>query len=160
MLGLDKDSPDFAITMLMSRPNLPRNVKLDAEKQECIFFADRMRAHTAQGRYKGIWGHIPNEGKRGLIEQLVMRTMGLIPGSTDYYFIWKGGGCVIEFKVPERMGWRKVKGDQKYIKIAPTKQSDNQRYFQTWCAYCGIPYYVCYTSAEAESRLRELGALT
>jgi hypothetical protein len=155
ILKLDTTTTDHAITMLMSRPNLPRNVKLDPEKQECIFFADRMRLHTSQGRYKGIWGHIPNEGKRGLIEQLVMRAMGLIPGSTDFYFMWKGGGCVIEFKVPERMAFRK----DKYVKVKATTQSDNQKFFQKWCEYVKVPYFVVTRSDEAEMILRSLNAL-
>lgn len=150
-----KDSIEYAIAMLMARPSLTSNVRLAPESQECIRFADTMRRHTSQGRYKGIWGHIPNEGARSRLTGAIMRAMGLIPGGGDYYFIWQGGACLIEFKAGERMGWRK----DKYVKIKPGTLSDNQKFFQTWCAHCDINYYVCYTTEEAESRLKSLGGL-
>lgn len=146
-----------AITALMTRPNIPHNIKIDPEALECIVFADRMRGHTAQGRYKGIWGHTPNESKRGLIHNLVLRAMGMIPGATDFIFMWEKGGCVIEFKTPERMRWND-KG--KYVKAYATKQSDSQKFYQQWCDFCKIPYFLCYTAQEAEEKLKGLGALS
>lgn len=147
-------STEDAITFLMSRPDI-KNAKLHPEQLICIDFADRMRRHTAQKRFKGVWCHVPNEGARSRIFGAVMRAMGLITGSTDFYFLWNGGGCVIEFKVPERMGFR----SGMYVKIKQTEQSAYQGYFQQWCEDCGIPYYLCFSPEEAEGKLRALGAL-
>lgn len=154
-----KDNRDHIMAMLMMRPSLGNGIKLDPEAQECIRFADIMRRHTSQGRYKGIWGHIPNEGQRSRLTGAIMRCMGLIAGTTDYYFIWAGGGCVIEFKAAERMGFRKIKGQDQYVKIKAGVQSESQKFFQKWCEYCDIPYCLVYTSEEAEAKLKAFGAL-
>ena len=153
---MDKSSPEYAITMLMSRPNLPRNIKLQPEAKECIRFADKMRGHVSYGRYNGVWVHLPNESKRGIIMNLLLLAMGMIRGAADYLFLWRGGNCAIELKTPERHGWRRGK----WAKIKKTAQSEYQGYFQKWCEFCGVPYYVCYTAEEAEKILINLGALT
>ena len=89
-----------AILSLMRRDKLPMHMKIGDEERLSIEFADLMRVETLEGRYKGIWGHIPNEGKRHPLVAMLVKAMGLIPGSTDYYFIWNGGGMVIELKLP------------------------------------------------------------
>ncbi len=155
MIGLNIDSPDYAITMLMSRGKIPMHAHVEPEEGICIDFADLMRKATVSGRYRGIWGHIPNEGKRHPLVALVLKAMGLIPGSTDFYFIWDGGGGVIEFKVPARV---RINGKGKLVRVPATERSPYQNYFRAWCVEKRVRYALCYEPDEAMSVLEGWGA--
>jgi hypothetical protein len=108
----------FSLTQLMSRPKVPMNVgkeiaELDAEARLCMQIADRLRELTLDGSLKAVWCHVPNEGKRNWFTAILLRAIGMLPGAFDYWFIWEGGGGIIEIKVD---------GDL----------NENQEYFETW----------------------------
>lgn len=134
-------TPSFLI-QLMSRKPIPmawgrRRVELEPEQRESVEFADDMRAMTLTGEYKGIWLHIPNEGKRSLLVALILRAMGLITGAPDYIFIWAGGCLLAE------------------LKIGKNKQSQGQSWFQQWVEYCGLRYELCYSKEEIVAALKD-----
>lgn len=133
---------EHAITLLMSRPKLNWKWKLEPEQKECVNFADELRKQTANGNLRSVWCHVANEGKRNRITGCILKAMGLIPGSYDYWFLWDNGGGVIE------------------MKIKPNKPSENQEYFGLWCERRRVRKAVCYSKEEALSVLKIWGALT
>jgi hypothetical protein len=135
-----------AIPLLMARSKIPwsigdSKVKLRPEDAKCITFADRMRVVVDNGSYRGIWCHIPNEGKRGVLSQLVIRAMGLIKGAPDYMFMGTWGHGVIEFK------------DGK------NNLEDYQRYFRYWCERDGVNHATVWSAEQAFEVLKKWGAL-
>lgn len=136
----------YAITTLMSRSKINSRWELQPEQRECIKFADELRIATKEGRLKAVFCHVPNEGRRHLITALIMKAMGLIPGSFDYWFIGKEKGCLIEFKRP----------DEKL----PKDFKDNQKHFALWAQSVGVPCYLHNTVAGALESLRKEGLLT
>lgn len=139
------DKTQWAIMQLMSRCKLSMGFKINPEERICIEFADDMRQMTVDGVYKGIWSHCPNEGKRHQITAQIMKAMGMIPGGTDYFFMWSGG-CnhgVLEFKVPGK-------------KIA---EDSNQDFYRLWCERAGVPHAVVHSAAEGVEKLKHWGAI-
>jgi hypothetical protein len=132
--------PPFLLS-LMQREKIPMHWRVQPEERICIEFSDRMRELTLKGLYHGIWGHIPNEGKRHKVVAIVMKAMGMIPGSPDHYFIKQDRGMVIEFK---------VKGNS---------LRDNQKNMKQWCEMNSIPHSVCFSADEGIAALVEYGML-
>ena len=126
---------------LMHRGKLNWNWALEPEQRLSIEFADIMRGLTLKGVYRGVWGHVPNEGKRHQIVAAIMKAMGMISGTPDYFFIWPGGAGVIE------------------LKFGDNKLTDNQWHYQLWCEAEGLNHAVCWSSQEAISKLTEWGAI-
>jgi hypothetical protein len=126
----------------MLREKLHYKIKLGPEDRESVSLADAMRTVTLNGSYKGIWLHIPNEGKRHVWVGQKMKAMGLIPGSSDYVFIWPGGCLFVE------------------LKAGKNKQSTSQSDFQKWVQSCGFEYLLSYNHTEVLERLRLMGAIT
>ena len=164
-----------AITALMSRGKIPsvwgkKPVVLKPEELICVQFADEMRLHVKNGNYNGIWWHNPNEGRRGKLTAIIMKAMGLLPGLTDYAFVWKvhhdaqlvnyGGYDVgmIEFKRPEER-YESPKTGKSIIKNHKGQASKNQLHFKTWCEHFGIQHAQCYSVEEAMATLKSWGAL-
>lgn len=132
---------EYAKTMLMSRGKIPMHWKVDPEQRICIEFADRMRGLVLSGRYRGVFCHLANEGKRHQLTALVMKAMGMITGAPDYVFMWKGGNGLIEFKAGRG------------------KQTESQAYFQMWAESESVAYALCRSSDEALDTLRAWGAI-
>lgn len=130
-----------AITALMSRGKLRWGWKLEPEQKLSVLFADELRKLTIAGAYKGIWCHVANEGKRSQIVGAILKAMGLIPGSPDYWFIWQTGRGVIE------------------LKVRGNTQQPTQKHFQQWCEGNNIPYAVCYSVEQALEVLRQWQAI-
>lgn len=131
------DSPfRIACTVLMNRAKLSWKWALQDEQRICVEFADLMRTATLNGSYHGIWGHIPNEGKRSQIVALIQQAMGMIPGQPDDFFMGDWGHGVIEFKVPGG------------------KLQDTQECYRDWCLGNGINHAVCYSAEEGMQTLR------
>lgn len=131
---------EYAITMLMSR-QMPQNVRLHPEQRLSVDLAEAMRAHTAAGRYKGVWFCVQNEAKRHRITAMIQKAMGLIPGVTDFVFVWEGGALFVE------------------LKAGSNKQTESQRFFAVWCRQARLTYVLCRSVAEVEATLRNLKAL-
>lgn len=138
------DPTTYAKTMLMSRAKLNWRWTLEPEQKLSVQFADALRKAVAEGRYHGVWGHCPNEAKRSKIVGMILKAMGMLTGTPDFFFIWPGGGGVIE------------------IKTASGTVSEYQAYWRMWCADAGVNHAIC-KGDDADLRalavLREWGAL-
>jgi hypothetical protein len=130
-----------AIAILMAHPGLSPSFRLFPEQRLSIDLAEAMRRHTLSGGYKGIWFCVQNEAKRHRITALIQKAMGLIPGVSDFVFIWESGALLAE------------------LKAGANDQTENQQYFQLWCSHCRLPYGVFRDVETVEARLRTLGAL-
>lgn len=126
---------------LMARATLPFNVRVKPEELICIVIANNLRAATLDKRLIAIWSHIANEGKRNRIVGAVLKAMGLISGTPDYFFIWPTGGGVIE------------------VKAGKGKLSPLQKDYSEWCAELGIKHAVCRSAEEVFDVLAGWGVL-
>lgn len=140
----------FAVTELMSRAKLPwslgkKKFVVTPEQQLSVEFADELRKLVTNGRLKAVWCHVSNEGQRGALTALLLKAMGLIPGSPDYWFIWQNKGCLIELKRPDQP--------------LPKALKDNQAHFQLWAESENVPFYVHNTISGAMESLRREGLL-
>lgn len=115
--------------------------RVDPEQRMSIELADELRKLTMSGKYKGVFSHLANEGKRHQIVAQILKAMGMIPGASDFMFMWDTGRGCIE------------------LKVHPNKQNDNQRHFQAWCEGNNIPYAVCYSVEQALEVLRQWQAI-
>jgi hypothetical protein len=133
---------DIFLSLLMSRPVIERmpRLKLLPEQALTVRVADMLRLHTIHRRLKGVWFHIPNEGKRTPYDGAVIKAMGRIPGAPDFIFIGEWGSLLIELKVD-------------------SPQSEPQQYFEYWCKEQRVRYVICRAVDEVENILRECGAL-
>ena len=101
----------YALHELMTRSKIPAVIKnepviLDPEQRLSVELADRLRALTLQYYETGgavglraVWCHVANERKAGWFTMILLRAMGMLAGAPDYWFVWDGGGCLIELKV-------------------------------------------------------------
>jgi hypothetical protein len=134
------DSADYAISMLLARPNIRcRNIK--PETQLSMDVADAFRRHINSGAYKGIFTHIPNEGKRTKLMNCILKSMGMISGATDFVFAWENHSVWIELKVPGK--------GLEY----------NQEWFAMWCRHSKVSHALCHSVSEVEGVIRALGGL-
>lgn len=69
--------------------------------------------------------HIPNGGKRSVIEASIFKAMGVVAGVADLCLLYGGVAHFIE------------------MKAGKGKQSDSQMDFQAYCDSHGFPYMVC-----------------
>jgi len=135
-----------AIPLLMSRPKIPwkwgaKLVELKPEEKLCVEIADKLRALTGQGKLRGVWFHVPNEGKRNKLTAIILKAMGMISGTWDFPLMGPWGNGVIE------------------IKVGTNGLTDNQKYFSYWCGLWQVKRKVCYSWAEVEATLKEWGAI-
>lgn len=136
---------EYAVMRLMQYSKIPlkigqKRVFLKAEQRLCIEYADKLRDLTAKEKLKGIWCHVANERQAGWFTHLILSRMGMIKGSPDYWHIWEGGGCVIEFKVDGEL-------------------EEYQEYFRIWAWSENTPHAVCRSVNSAIDKLHEFGAL-
>lgn len=121
-------------------------VKLGPEDRITIEFANRLRAWTIEQRLRAVWTHIPNEvgggTKNAKIRYAIAKALGMIPGASDFIFMWGAGSAAVEMKAPDG------------------RQTANQSDFQIWCESEGVPYHVAKSADEAEAILRRLGVLS
>lgn len=132
---------------LLLRARLIRTpkTKLGREDEVCIRFADGLREAALCGRLRATWTHIPHEvggaAKNAKLYYSLAVALGLIKGSGDYVFVWKGGGCWMEFKAPAIQR----------TAAEPRKQggalSPAQKLFRQWCELHEVPHHIV-TSAE------------
>lgn len=143
-------TPAFLIR-LMGHASLSRSVKLGPEDTEAYVFAQDLRVAVLEGRLKAVWTHPANElaglvvhtkGKpRVPVQVAIARALGLITGTADYLFLWRGGCCAIEFK--SRTG-----------RLTPA-QTD----FRAWCDAQGVPFHTIRSAESGLDLLRQYGVL-
>lgn len=131
-------------TMLRVLDYKPFKGRKGPEDLLSIDVATMLRVATLEGRLDAVWTHIPHEvgggGKLAAIRMALAKAMGLIAGSGDFVFVWKGGGAFIELKVRAA--------------LSPAQQD-----FGQWCGGAGVPYLVCKSVAEVEQFLISEGVL-
>lgn len=135
----------FALNQLLTRSKISWAWKLEPEELLSIQLADRLRALSMQYQETGsglraIWCHVPNEGKRSQITHLIMRAMGMLKGSWDFWFVWDGGGAIIELKVEGTL-------------------TIEQQYFETWAQCLSVRKGVHRTVQGAIDSLTAWGAI-
>lgn len=140
---------EIAKRVIIPRNKLHMSWHLEPEQRICVQFADLMRAATLDYSFRGVWGHLPNEGKRSPIVAAIMKAMGLLPGGTDYFFLWEQiagyerlkDHAVIEFKTPGN------------------KLSATQEVYRDWCLFVGVKHAVCTSAEEGIETLKGWGAI-
>lgn len=142
----------YSIFQLMDRPKIPynigqRRVELDPEQLLSVGLADRLRELTKQyyetGGKAGLraaWCHNANERQAGWFTMIILKAMGMLTGAPDYWFVWDGGGCVIELKAD---------GDL----------AEYQVYFRNWCTAYKAPHAVHRNVDDCIATLIKLGAI-
>lgn len=134
--------PAFLVR-LMSAPKLNMRWKIDPEQRICCEFADMLRACVLDGQYAGVWSHAANEGKRHPIVACILKRMGMIPGTPDYFFMWGDTGRgVIEVKTP--------KG----------RLTESQIDWRSWCEMNHVPHAKVESADEGIATLKTWGALS
>ena len=121
--------------------SIPRNTRIEPEQRICIEISNKLKELSVTGKYKGVWFHVANEGKRSKIVACLLKAMGLHSGVSDYVFVWSGGALFAEIK---------VKGN------SPTT---NQKIFKKWCEEVGLEYQVFYDCESLLERLIEKKAI-
>lgn len=134
-------SEKFNLNNLLSRSKLNSKWKLNPEQRDCIVFADYLRIASKTKTLKGVWLHIPNEGKRHIIVALIMKAMGMLPGAPDYVFCWEDGSGFIEFKTDDN------------------ELNDWQKVYREWVESSGVNYALVRSPDEGLQALREWGIL-
>lgn len=142
-----KEPPSFrsAILRLMNYAP-PRNLRIKAEEQLAIDFANALRALTIEGTLRCVWTHPANEiaGRQNKLAQIrytIAKAMGLIDGTADYLFLWADGSGALE------------------AKVGKNGQQPNQINFEIWCKEIGIPYRTFTSVDEGLRILAEWGLL-
>ena len=137
---VQSDPPEF-LRKLMELPDL--RAALKNEQLLSFEVANMLRQATLDGRYRGVWTHIANEGKRTKLVGAVLKAMGLIPGAFDFVFVWPNGGGLIELKCPP---------------FRPSDLNPNQKRYQQWCIERAVNHAVCTTTDEVWQTLVRWGA--
>jgi hypothetical protein len=121
------------------------------EDKLAISVATMLRAASLEGKLKATWTCIPHEVgavpqksaefKKRQTRYAKAKAMGLITGSTDYVFVWAGGG-----------GWIELKSHNGSLSIP-------QRHFRDWAKATGCNWAVCRSVDEVVGTLKSWGAL-
>lgn len=127
------------ILSLMQNYKLAWNWTLEPEQRLTIECADYLRALTIEGKLKAIWCHCPNEGKRHKIVGQIMRRMGMLPGSPDFWFAWKDGSGVME------------------LKVKPNPMQPSQKNYVAWAGDRGVHHAVIYSLEQFKATLQDWG---
>lgn len=126
--------PAFLISLL-TRGKLPWATRVKPEEQLCISIANMLREGSLTGKLRAVWSHVPNEGKRHIKVACIMKAMGLLPGTPDYFFGWTTGSGLIE------------------IKVGKGRMSPNQKDYKSWCEQVWVKHAVCYSLGEVYDTL-------
>lgn len=134
----------IVLTRLLWRDKLSANIRVHPEERICIEIANMLRKESLEGNLKAVWSHCPNEGKRSRLTAMLLKAMGLIPGTSDYFFVGakENGSGLIEIKSPSG------------------KMSDRQKDFLHWCVMLDVRHAVCRSAAEVRETLIAWDLLT
>jgi hypothetical protein len=130
-----------ALLRLLTRRPLGANVVLGPEDRQSMELADRLRVLSLEGRFRGVFFHVPNEvgyvkgDRRAQLRYAKAIAMGCIPGTPDFVFLGKKP-LVIE------------------MKAKTGRQTESQADFEYWCGTEGVEYRICRSAAEALTVLR------
>lgn len=119
--------------------------RVGPEDRLTVEVATMLRVATIEGKLRATWTHVSNEaagrGKFAAIYMAKARAMGLIKGSSDFVFVWDGGG-----------GWIEMKTETGSL----TKE---QREFRDWVEATGGNHALCRSVEEVETVLTQWGVL-
>ena len=128
----------------INRPKLDIGPEGELSHQVLIMMRDELKA----GQYRGIFGAISNESRHGS-ERLsrwqgqIKKWLGLVPGTTDWFFMWGTGAGVIELKAP----------GNREAALKP-----NQIIYRDWCRATGINWALENKLGGVRSTLLKWGA--
>jgi hypothetical protein len=126
---------------ILTRSKLNWSWKLEPEQRLTIEMADELRALSLQGTLKGVWFHVPNEGKRHPIVGCIMRAMGMHSGIHDFAFLWDTGSATAE------------------VKVGKAKPTENQSNVAKWCQAEGVHTAVWRSVEDMRTSLHEWGVI-
>lgn len=126
--------PDFLIRIL-ARGKMPWATRVKPEENLSISVANMLRQASLEGRLSAVWSHVPNEGKRSIKAACVMKAMGLLPGTPDFFFGWMTGSGMIE------------------LKVGKGRMSPNQKDYEAWCDHVWVKHAVCRSLGEVYDTL-------
>ncbi len=86
--------------------------------------------------------HVPNGGKRTLLEAIALKSIGVVSGVADLCILWAGG----------RVGFLEVKS-------AKGSATDNQMAFAAKCEELGIPFAFVRGDADAQRVMKIWGVV-
>lgn len=123
-------------------------IRLGTEDKLSADVFEFMKDALESGRYVGVFTHVANEANAGNdrlagMYQHKKKLIGMVPGATDWWFLWRCGAGVIELKSKGLDG----------------SLSDNQAVFRDWCDWAGIRHEVCNRLTQVEKTLERWGAL-
>lgn len=131
--------------------------KIGDEDGDCILFADTLRQAALTGKLRATFSHLPHEvgggTKNAALRYSLAKALGLISGSGDYVFVWKGGGCWIEMKRA------KLAATEHRARRDAGRLSATQKGFRDWCAMLDVPYHVATSAREGLAILVGYGVL-
>lgn len=110
--------PQWLITLLSYTPFYGQ---AKPEAQLCLYICEQLTRLAVNGKLKGVFFHVPNEGALGKVTRALFKAMGVISGVPDYIHLKADKPLLIEIKT---------------LKGATSKR---QREFRMWCALHGIP---------------------
>lgn len=147
------NGPEWLEDLLLRKRCLAQ--KIGAEDGDCIMFADQLREAALQGRLRATFTHIPHEvgggTRNAALRYSLAAALGLVAGSTDFVFLWKGGGCWMEFKRA------KLDRTANRPRRPGGTLSPKQRLFRDWCALLEVPHHVVTSSREGLALLQGYG---
>lgn len=113
--------------------------KLHPEQALAVQVANWLREKSHDGSLSAVWTHVANEGKRTPHTANILKAMGMIPGTSDYVFLWRDGSGVIE------------------LKVGNNDLTDAQKMFFEWSDANGVRHFICRSVQEVSVALSKWG---
>jgi hypothetical protein len=87
---------------------------------------------------RGLLFHVPNQGKKSIVEASLLKAMGVLAGVSDLIFLWEGRAYFLEVKTPTGV------------------QSKVQKEFEVRIKENGFNYYIVKSIQDAEGVIRNI----
>jgi hypothetical protein len=155
--------PGNGLHELMACPSYQGS--LQPEESLSVAVATELRRLTHQGGLRAVWSRLPLEhpegGRYGMAAQCKRVAMGGVPGAPDFWFIWDGGGGLIELKTEgAQASLLTPSGKAGLRKGRRTYLRGRQRLFQAWAGMFHVEHAVCRSVDEVVAVLKQWGVLT
>ena len=156
------EKPGNGIHELMATPAYQGS--LQPEEALSVAVATQLRRLTHQGRLRAVWSRLPLEhpegGRYGMVAQCKRAAMGGVAGAPDFWFIWNGGGGLIELKVEgAQASLLTPSGKAGLRRGRRTYLRGRQRLFQAWAEMFHVKHAVCRSVPEVLTVLQQWGVM-
>jgi hypothetical protein len=137
---------------------------LQPEESLSVAVATELRRLSHAGGLRAVWSRLPLEhpegGRYGMQAQCKRIAMGGIPGAPDLWFIWDGGGGLIELKTEASQGSLLAPSGKAGLRRGRrTYLRGKQRLFAAWAEMFHVKHAVCRSVAEVVAVLKQWGVL-